>query len=108
LFLGAPFHRKASHTGDKEEATLSKKSRNGWVPRLVILASIAVAFGLADMRQCFAACGGYCQARQTLASCHRAIKGQVLKANEREAEFEQCKADPASYLQLEELGTRSS
>ena len=71
------------------------------MPRLVIFASIALAFGLAE--QSFAACGGYCQARQTLANCHRAIKRQDLKANEREAEFEQCKADPASYLQLEEL-----
>jgi hypothetical protein len=103
LFRGRLFTAKQVHTGDKEEATLFKTKRNGWVPRLAIFASIALAFGLADMRQSFAACGGYCQARQTLASCHRAIKRQDLKANEREAEFEQCKADPASYLQLEEL-----
>jgi hypothetical protein len=70
---------------------------------LAMVAGIALAFGLADMRQSFAGCGGYCDARQARAMCHQAVKVQGLKAREREAEFEKCKADPASYLQLEEL-----
>jgi hypothetical protein len=81
---------------------LTGKSRLGWA-RSVIIASIALAFGLADVRQSIAGCGGYCEARQTLTLCHDAAKTQRLKAREREAEFEKCKADPAGYLQLEEL-----
>jgi hypothetical protein len=71
--------------------------------RLMVVASIALAFGLSDIRQSFAGCGGYCDARQARAICHQAVKVQGLKVREREAEFEKCKADPASYLGLEEL-----
>ena len=75
----------------------------GWAARSVAVASIALAFGLADERQSFAGCGGYCEARQARAVCHDAVKAQGLRAQAREAEFEKCKADPASYLQLDEL-----
>lgn len=71
---------------------------SGQAPKLVVLASIALAFGLTDVRQSFAGCGGYCEARQARAICHRAIAAQDLKAHERDAEFEKCKADPLSYL----------
>ena len=62
----------------------------------VIVASIALAFGLADAQQSFAGCGGYCEAQQARAICHQAVKDQELKAHERDAEFERCKADPVS------------
>ena len=78
-------------------------NRQGWAARSVIVASIALAFGLADARQSFAGCGGYCEARQARAICHEAVKAQGLRAQAREAEFEKCKADPGSYLSLEEL-----
>ena len=71
--------------------------------RVVIVASIALAFGLADARQSFAGCGGYCEARQARAICHHAVKAQGLRAQAREAEFEKCKADPTSYLLLDQL-----
>jgi hypothetical protein len=77
--------------------------KRGWTARSVIVASIALAFALADARQSFAGCGGYCEAQQARATCHGAIKVQRLKAQAREAEFERCKADPARYLQLDRL-----
>ena len=71
--------------------------------RSIIVASVALAFALADMGRSFAGCGGYCEARQARAICHDAVTAQGLQARERDAEFERCKADPAGYLQLEEL-----
>ena len=71
--------------------------------RAVISASIVLTFCLADMRLSFAGCGGYCQARQARAMCHQAVKVQGLAVRERDAEFERCKADPANYLELEQL-----
>ena len=79
------------------------KSSRGWAANTVIVASISLAFGLAGLRQSFAGCGGYCEARQAIAICHPAVRAQGLNIRERDAEFEKCKADPASYLQLEEL-----
>jgi hypothetical protein len=66
-------------------------------PKTVIVASVALAFGLTDVRQSFAGCGGYCEARQARAICHRAIAKRDLKAHERDAEFERCKTDPLGY-----------
>jgi hypothetical protein len=78
-------------------------SSSGWLARAVIVASIAVALGLAAAPRSFAGCGGYCEARQARATCHHAVTVQGLLAQTREAEFEKCKADPTSYLQLEEI-----
>ena len=69
----------------------------------IIVASIALAFSLAEAQQSFAGCGGYCEARQARATCHDAVTAQGLRARQRDAEFEICKADPVGYLQLEEL-----
>lgn len=79
------------------------KRSSGWAADAVIVASISLSFGLAGLRQSFAGCAGYCEARQALAICHHAVKAQGLNVRERDAEFEKCKGDPASYLQLEEL-----
>ena len=79
------------------------ESSRGWTARSITIASVALAFGLIGARQSFAGCGGYCEARQARAMCHQAVEVEGLKAREREAEFEKCKADPASYLELEEL-----
>jgi hypothetical protein len=87
----------------EEEAQVTPGSSKAIAARLAIVAGIALAFGLADMRQSFAGCGGYCQARQARALCHHAVRVQGLEAKERDAEFDKCKADPADYLQLEEL-----
>ena len=78
-------------------------NRQRWAAHSAVVASIALAFGLADARQSFAGCGGYCEAQQARATCHGAIKVQGLKAQARETEFERCKADPARYLQLDQL-----
>ena len=75
----------------------------GLAARSVVVASIALVFGLVGARQSFAGCGGYCEARQARAICHHALKAQGLRAQAREAEFEKCKADPASYLQLDQF-----
>ena len=75
----------------------------GSAARSVVVASIALVFGLAATRQSFAGCGGYCEARQARAICHHAVKVQDLQRQQREAEFEKCKADPASYLELDQL-----
>jgi hypothetical protein len=87
----------------EEEAKVIAKNTRGWAARSVFVASIALVFGLADAQQSFAGCGGYCEARQARAICHDAVKAQGLRAQAREAEFEKCKADPASYLQLDQL-----
>ena len=75
----------------------------GWADNSVVFASIVLVFWLDGARQSFAGCGGYCEARQARAICHDAVKAQGLRAQAREAEFEKCKADPASYLQLDQL-----
>jgi hypothetical protein len=67
-------------------------------PTTVIVASIALACGFTDVRESFAGCGGYCDARQAREICHRAIARQDLKAHERDGEFERCKTDPVGYL----------
>lgn len=87
----------------EEETKVIRRSSSGWAAPFVIIALVALAFGLADVRQSFAGCGGYCEARQARAICHSAVNAQGLKAQAREAEFEKCRADPASYLQLEQV-----
>ena len=80
-----------------------RRSSSGWAAPFVIIALVALAFGLADVRQSFAGCGGYCEAQRARATCHLAVEAQGLQARARDAEFEKCKADPAGYLQLEEF-----
>jgi hypothetical protein len=84
-------------------AKVIERSTRRWAAHSLIVVSVALAFALADARQSFAGCGGYCQARQARATCHGAIKVQGLEAKARDAEFERCKADPARYLQLDRL-----
>jgi hypothetical protein len=81
----------------EEEAKLTKTGSRRWPPRIVIVASIALAFGLGDVAQSIAGCGGYCEARQLRAICHHAVASQGLKARARDVEFEKCKANPLSY-----------
>ena len=85
------------------ETQVIMQSSRSWARRLAIVAGIALAFALADVRQSFAGCGGYCEARQARAMCHQAVKVRGLEAREREAEFDRCKTDPAGYLQLEQI-----
>jgi hypothetical protein len=87
----------------KEEAKVIGQSSRGLAAHSVIVASIALAFGLIDARQSFAGCGGYCEAQQARAICHQSVNAQGLRAKAREAEFEKCKSDPASYLQLDRV-----
>jgi hypothetical protein len=82
----------------EEEAKLTQTGSRGWAARIVIVASIALAFGLGDVAQSIAGCGGYCEARQVRAICHHAVWSRDLKAHERDAEFEKCKANPLTYL----------
>jgi hypothetical protein len=81
----------------EEEAKLTKTGSRRWPPRIVIVASIALAFGLGDVAQSIAGCGGYCEARQLRAICHHTVASQGLKARARDVEFEKCKANPLSY-----------
>jgi hypothetical protein len=62
-------------------------------------AALAFAIGLGVAPQSFAACGGYCEARQVRAICHRVLATQDLEASERDTEFEKCKSDPEAYTQ---------
>ena len=75
----------------------------GLATHSVVVASIALVFWLVGARQSFAGCGGYCEARQARAICHDAVKAQGLQRQERDVEFDKCKADPASYLQLDQI-----
>jgi hypothetical protein len=77
---------------------MTKPRSKRWLPNSVIVASLALAFGLGDGTRSIAACGGYCKARQVRAICHHAVGSQELKAHRRDAEFEKCKSDPLSYL----------
>jgi hypothetical protein len=103
MFEQAVQSKKLRTHSIEAEAQVIVKSSSGWTARPIIVAGIALAFGLIGARQSFAGCGGYCEARQARAICHQAVEVQGLKAREREAEFEKCKADPASYLDLEAL-----
>ena len=80
-----------------------RKDSRGLVAHFVVVAAIALVFELVGARQSFAGCGGYCEARQARAICHDAVKAQGLQRQERDVEFEKCKADPASYLQLDQF-----
>ena len=82
---------------------MSKKSGLAWVPRTIVVFAIALATELGEVHSSIAGCGGYCEARQVRAICRQAIEVQGLKAHKRVAEFEKCKADPMTYLQIEEL-----
>jgi hypothetical protein len=77
----------------EEEAKLTKTGARRWAAKIVI----ALAFGLGGVAQSIAGCGGYCEARQVRAICHHAVWSRDLKAHERDAEFEKCKANPLSY-----------
>jgi hypothetical protein len=81
----------------EEDAKLTKTGSMRWASKIVMVATIALAFGLGDVAQSIAGCGGYCEARQLRAICHHAVASQGLKARERDAEFEKCKANPLSY-----------
>jgi hypothetical protein len=71
--------------------------------KILVVSSIALSIGLAGVRPSAAGCGGYCEAMQVRAICHRAVTIQGLKGHERDVEFEKCTADPMVYLQVEEL-----
>lgn len=81
----------------EEETKLTKTGSRRWAAKIVIVASTALAFGLGGVVQSIAGCGGYCEARQVRAICHHAVWSRDLKAHERDAEFEKCKANPLSY-----------
>jgi hypothetical protein len=84
-------------TSIEEEAEVMKPISTTRLPNIVIVASIALAFILSDVAQSIAQCGGYCEARQTLTICHRAVTTNDLESHERDAEFEKCRSDPVSY-----------
>jgi hypothetical protein len=66
-------------------------------PNNAIVALLATAVVLTSVAQSSAACGGYCEARQVRAICHRAVTRNNFKIHERDAEFEKCKSDPLAY-----------
>jgi hypothetical protein len=82
----------------EEEAKLTKTGSRRQAPKIVIVASMALAFGLGEVTQSVAGCGGYCEAQQVRAICHQAVASQDLKAHQRDAEFEKCKSAPVGYL----------
>jgi hypothetical protein len=77
---------------------LTQRVFNRRPPNFVVVASIALASLLSSAAQSSADCGGYCEARQTRAICHHAVRKQGLQASASDAEFEKCKANPLSYL----------
>jgi hypothetical protein len=87
-----------------EFVQVDKEARMTRTGKTVLVASIALAFGLIDIRPTLAGCGGYCKARQARAICHRAVALQGLEARERDAEFEKCKADRLNYAVDPALG----
>jgi hypothetical protein len=80
----------------EEEAEVAKPVLRRRALSIVMVASIT--FMLSGVTQSFAECGGYCEARQTLTICHRAVTSSDLQTRERGAEFEKCKSDPLTYL----------
>jgi hypothetical protein len=67
----------------------------------LIIAALAAIVGFAGVGSSFAACGAYCEARQTRAVCHQAVTARGLAGSQRDAEFEQCKRSPTDYLLIE-------
>jgi hypothetical protein len=82
----------------EEEAVMTKPRSKRSLLNSINVASIVLAFVLSSGAQSIAGCGGYCEARQVRAICHRALGPRDLKAHQRDAEFEKCKANPLSYL----------
>ena len=66
--------------------------------KAAVIASVSWAFAMGGVRESSGVCGGYCEARQVRAICHRAVTAQELETHQRDAEFEKCKSDPLSYL----------
>jgi hypothetical protein len=97
MFAQAGRSSKRVFTDSEEVAKVTRTSLRRRADKALIAASFALAFGLGGFAQSFAGCGGYCEARQTRAICHRAVAIQDLKPHERDAEFEKCKADPMTY-----------
>lgn len=82
---------------------MASDNRQGRTAHLAIVASTALTFALVASTQSFAGCGGYCEAQNARAICHDAVRAQGLKAQQRDVEFDKCKADPASYAQPYQL-----
>jgi hypothetical protein len=82
---------------------MTKRSKTGWTANILFVSTIALVVGLADVHTSVADCGGYCVARQVRVLCHQATVIKRLNGRERDVEFEKCKADPTTYLQLEEF-----
>jgi hypothetical protein len=87
---------------------MSKKRGLGRAPEMAIVASIALTVAMMDVHSSLAGCGGYCEAQQARAFCHRAIAIQGLKERRRDVEFEKCKADPMRYLEALTDGAEDS
>ena len=97
---------RPAKAAQKRKTKVSRTSSRRLAPATVIVASAALMLTLADARQSFAGCGGYCEARQVRALCHRAVAARDLEVHERDAEFAKCRADPTSYLAVEPLRGR--
>ncbi len=82
---------------------MARTNDSGWALRAMAIGSLALSIGLADLRPSLAACGGYCEARQARALCHRAITIEGVKGVQRDIEFEKCATDPMKYLQIEDV-----
>jgi hypothetical protein len=102
MFAQTAWGRLRTHFFEEETKVIGKSSGGRAAPSVIVV-SVALAFGLADVRQSLAGCGGYCQAQRARAACHQGVEAQGLQARARDAEFEKCKADPASYLKLGEI-----
>jgi hypothetical protein len=75
-----------------------------WAGAATIVVSAAFGIGLLGMTPSFADdCGSYCKARQVRAICHDAVKLKGFRGPRRDVEFEKCKADPTTYMQLQEV-----
>jgi hypothetical protein len=65
--------------------------------KTVVLASVALGFGLAALQPSFAGCEARCKAAQAAGICNAAMNQKGLKGEQRKAEFEKCKMDPYGY-----------
>jgi hypothetical protein len=103
MFKHSWFHMEVRNYTIDKEAVVIKKNELGWTSQAIMVFLIALVIGLTHIHSSLAGCGGYCEARQARAMCHHAVRAQELQAQARDAEFEKCKADPASYLHLDRL-----
>ena len=76
------------------------RSEASWTPSVLIALFLGLFYSWSSFGD---GCGAYCKARQVRDFCHETVKSKGLTGDQRDVEFEKCKAYQMTYKQIEEL-----